>query len=89
MSKPIRILVVGCGHMGMSHAKAYHSLPEFEIVGVVARGEKSRHDLLAAVGGDYPQFSDYAAALAATKPDAAPPLSERSPPPEAREARSP
>ena len=23
MSKPIRILVVGCGHMGMSHAKAH------------------------------------------------------------------
>jgi predicted dehydrogenase len=70
MSKPVRILVVGCGHMGKSHAKAYHALPDFEIVGVVARGEKSRRDLCAAVGADYPEFSDYAEALAATKPDA-------------------
>ena len=70
MSKPVRILVVGCGHMGKSHAKAYHALPDFEIVGVVARGEKSRRDLCAAVGADYPEFSDYAEALAVTKPDA-------------------
>jgi predicted dehydrogenase len=68
--KPIRILVVGCGHMGTSHAKAYHAMPGFEIVGVVARGEKSRADMLAALGADYPQFSDFATALAATKPDA-------------------
>jgi predicted dehydrogenase len=68
--KPIRILVVGCGHMGTSHAKAYHAMPCFEIVGVVARGEKSRADLLAALGADYPQFSDFATALAATQPDA-------------------
>ena len=67
---PIRILVVGCGHMGTSHAKAYHAMPGFEIVGVVARGEKSRADLLAALGADYPQFSDFATALAATQPDA-------------------
>jgi predicted dehydrogenase len=69
-AKPIRILVVGCGHMGTSHAKAYHALPGFEIVGVVARGEKSRRELLTALGADYPQFSDYGQALAATKPDA-------------------
>ncbi|RLS28581.1 MAG: gfo/Idh/MocA family oxidoreductase [Planctomycetota bacterium] len=70
VSHPIRILVVGCGHMGTSHAKAYHQMDGFEIVGIVARGEKSRRALLDAVGGEYPQFSDYAAALAATKPDA-------------------
>ena len=70
MSRPVRILVVGCGHMGTSHAKAYHALDGFEIVGVVARGEGSRRALLDALGADYPQFSDYAEALAATKPDA-------------------
>ena len=70
MPTPIRILVVGCGHMGKSHAKAYHTLPGFEIVGVVSRGEKSRRDLLDALGGDYPQFSDFREALATTKPDA-------------------
>ena len=70
MPKPIRILVVGCGHMGTSHAKAYHALPEFEIVGVVARGEASRRQLLSAVEADYPQFTDFEEALVATKPDA-------------------
>ena len=70
MSKPIRILVVGCGHMGTSHAKAYHQLPDFEIVGVVARGAASRRGLLDAVGGSYPEFSDYQTALEATRPDA-------------------
>jgi len=70
MPKPIRILVVGCGHMGTSHAKAYHALSEFEIVGVVARGESSRRQLLEAVGVEYPQFANYEEALAATKPDA-------------------
>jgi predicted dehydrogenase len=69
-TKPIRILVAGCGHMGTSHAKAYHAMPGFEIVGVVSRGEKSRRALLDAVGADYPQFSDYRKALTATKPDA-------------------
>jgi predicted dehydrogenase len=56
--------------MGLSHAKAYHQLDGFEIVGVVSRGEKSRRALLDALGADYPQFADYHEALAATKPDA-------------------
>ena len=70
MADPIKILVVGCGHMGISHAKAYHAMPGFEIVGIVARGETSRRNLLDAVGADYPQFSDYHDALQATQPDA-------------------
>lgn len=36
---PIRILVAGCGHMGTSHAKAYHAMPGFEIVGWSPAGE--------------------------------------------------
>ena len=70
MPNPVRILVVGCGHMGTSHAKAYHALPGFEIVGVVSRGEASRRALLDAVGADCPQFADFETALAATRPDA-------------------
>ena len=70
MPTPVKVLVVGCGHMGISHAKAYHELEGFQIVGVVSRGEASRRALLAALGADYPQFSDYATALAATRPDA-------------------
>ena len=70
MATPVRILVVGCGTMGTSHAKAYHSLPGFEIVGVVSRGAASRRALLDAVGADYPQFADFETALATTRPDA-------------------
>ncbi len=72
MSDPVKILVVGCGHMGKSHAKAYHAMDGFEIVGVVSRGEASRQALLAELGEgvDYPQFSNYEEALAATQPDA-------------------
>jgi len=70
MPAPIRILVVGCGHMGTSHARAYRDLDDFEIVGVVSRGEASRRNLLDTLGIDVPQFADFATALAATRPDA-------------------
>ena len=69
MSTPIRVLVAGCGNMGASHARAYHRMPEFEIAGLVSRGPASRERLSAELGG-LPGFSDYYAALAATKPDA-------------------
>ena len=42
MSTPLRVLVAGCGNMGASHARAYHKMPEFEIVGLVSRGPASR-----------------------------------------------
>ena len=41
---PLRTLVAGCGQMGSSHARAYHRLPDFDIVGLVARGAASRAD---------------------------------------------
>ena len=46
----LRTLVVGCGHMGASHARAYHAMPEFEIAGLVSRGP-SRRRLNAELGG--------------------------------------
>ncbi len=71
MAKKLRILVVGCGHMGTSHARAYHAMPDdFEIVGLVARGAASRQKLNAEFGGRYAEFADYTDALARTKPDA-------------------
>ena len=71
MSNRIRVLVVGCGHMGTSHARAYHGLAaDFEIVGLVARGDASRRKLNAEFGGRYPEFADFADALARTKPAA-------------------
>ena len=54
--------------MGASHARAYHKMPEFEVVGVVSRGPKSRQALSKELGGA-PEFGDYDSALSSTKPD--------------------
>jgi len=65
----IKVLVVGCGNMGSSHAEAYHTLPGFEICGLVSTG-KSKEVLNQKLGGGYPLFDDFYEALEATKPDA-------------------
>lgn len=65
----IRVLVVGCGNMGASHAQAYHQDAQFEIVGLVARGA-SKDELNASFGNQYATFSGYEEALVATAPDA-------------------
>jgi len=69
MGRPIRILIIGCGNMGASHATAYHQMPEFEICGLVSRGN-SKKRLNEKLGGIYPLFADAGEALTATKPDA-------------------
>ncbi|WP_421812482.1 Gfo/Idh/MocA family protein [Flagellimonas sp.] len=66
--KQLKTLVVGCGNMGTSHARAYHQLDGFEIVGLVSRGAKSREHLSQELDGA-PTFSDYAEALKTTRPD--------------------
>lgn len=68
MPKKLKVLVVGCGNMGSSHARAYHAHPGFEIVGLAARDVEGRSNLSKALGG-LPEFTDYEPALAATKPD--------------------
>lgn len=65
----IRILVVGCGNMGASHARAFHDSPEFDIVGLVSRGD-SKQVLQDNLGANYELFEDYEEALKLTKPDA-------------------
>lgn len=65
----IKVLVVGCGNMGASHAVAYHILDGFEICGLVSTGN-SKNVLNEKLGGNYPLFSDFYEALAATQPDA-------------------
>jgi predicted dehydrogenase len=65
---PLRVLVVGCGNMGASHARAYHRMPDFEIIGLVSRRPDTRNALSVQLGG-LPTFADYHGALAATKPD--------------------
>lgn len=66
--KSIRILVVGCGNMGSSHAKAYHSLDGFEICGLVSTGN-SKEILNQKLGGIYPLYQDFDDALKSAKPD--------------------
>ncbi len=68
MPSPLRVLVAGCGNMGASHARAYHKMPEFEVVGLVSRGPKSRGAISKELGG-LPEFADYHEALSATRPD--------------------
>ncbi|MDP0490328.1 MAG: Gfo/Idh/MocA family oxidoreductase [Verrucomicrobiota bacterium JB023] len=70
MSETIRVLCVGAGHMGTSHARAYQAIDGFEICGLVTRSEKSRAGLLEELGGEIAGFNDFHEALAATKPDA-------------------
>ena len=67
--KIVRVLVVGCGNMGASHATAYHNSPNFDICGLVSPG-KSKETLNTKLGGGYPLFNDYSEALRKTKPDA-------------------
>ena len=70
MSDKIRILCVGAGNMGSSHARAYHKLDAFGIVGIVTRSPESRGKLNEELGGAYPEFGDFHEALAETSPDA-------------------
>jgi len=69
MPDKVKILVVGLGNMGLSHASAYHRLDGFEIAGLMSRSIMSRRDLPESLAG-YPRFEDFDAALAATRPDA-------------------
>lgn len=69
MSKAIKIVVVGCGNMGASHARAYHKLDGFELVGLVARGPERREKLAAELGG-IAQFPTLEAAISEANPDA-------------------
>ena len=68
-NQPIRVLVVGCGNMGASHATAYQLIDGFEICGIVSTGN-SKVVLNEKLGGGYPLYNDYETALNDTKPDA-------------------
>jgi len=69
MSAAIKVVVVGCGHMGSSHARAYHKLGGFELVGLVDRTPALRNRLARELGG-VAEFDTLEAALEATQPDA-------------------
>lgn len=65
----IRMIVLGCGNMGSSHARAYHALEDFEIIALVDRNEENLKKLQAEIGecATYPDFDE---ALENHSPDA-------------------
>src|SRR3712207_7007938 len=69
MPDRVRVLVVGVGNMGLSHARAYDALEGFEIAGLVSRGILGRADLPEPLAR-LPRFADFDEALAATRPHA-------------------
>ncbi len=69
MSEPIKVLVLGCGNMGASHARAYQMLAGFELCGLIARTPERRSKLAAELGG-VAQFDTLEEAIAATQPHA-------------------
>jgi predicted dehydrogenase len=60
-----KVLIVGLGNMGLSHALAHHRHRDAEIVGLVNRSGQAAHPDLA----DYPVFTDFTRALETTRPD--------------------
>lgn len=69
MAERVRILVVGVGNMGLSHARAYLSNPGFELVGLMSRTIRSRTDLPPEFAS-IPRFEDFDEAIAETRPHA-------------------
>jgi len=67
--RKIRVLVVGVGNMGLSHARAYGSIGGFEIAGLCSRSIKTRANLKPEFFG-VPLFEEYGTALKELKPDA-------------------
>lgn len=62
-----RVLVVGLGNMGMSHALAYTRIEGFEAVGLCTRSIEGMS--LPAALQNVPRFTDFDEALSAVKPD--------------------
>ena len=69
MNQDIKVVVVGCGNMGASHARAYHKLDGFDLAGLVDKNPTIRENLSDELGG-VDQFDDFDTALASVKPDA-------------------
>lgn len=65
----IKVIVVGCGNMGGSHARAYHRLEGFELVGLVDSNAQARADLARELG-NIEQYDSFLQAMDKAKPDA-------------------
>jgi predicted dehydrogenase len=68
-AKRQRVLVVGLGTMGTSHARAYRAIDGFELVGLCTRNPAGRKDLEEEFPG-LPRFEHLGEALRVLKPDA-------------------
>ncbi|MBI3306498.1 MAG: Gfo/Idh/MocA family oxidoreductase [Candidatus Omnitrophica bacterium] len=55
-SKPLRVAVIGIGHLGKEHARIYHSLPEAQLVALCDKDPSRAH---IAEGYNVPFISDY------------------------------
>jgi len=64
-NKPVEVLVAGMGHMGISHAKAYHEHAGFSVLGLVNRSAPQLPDELQA----YPLFTDFKTAFNELQPE--------------------
>src|ERR1700677_1867240 len=67
--KAIRVLVVGLGNMGLSHARAYQAIDGFEIAGLCSLDIELRVEIAREFPGT-PRFLDYAQALSELRPNA-------------------
>ena len=65
----LRVLVVGLGNMGLSHARAYAGIDGFELAGLCSRGIADRPEIAHEFPG-VAQYNDYSEALAALRPEA-------------------
>src|SRR5258708_37357549 len=68
MPEKHRVLVVGLGHMGVTHAKAYDRLDGYELAGLCCRSIARRDDIVK-TWPHVARFADYGEALAKVKPD--------------------
>ena len=57
MSDNVKVLVVGVGNMGTSHALAYQKIDGFELAGLMSRNLKNGAEVNEAIA-DVPRFDD-------------------------------
>jgi len=70
MKPVLRVLVVGIGDMGGSHARGYAKLPGYQIAGfVVAKNVERAKKFAAELALSVPVYTDYYKAMAEVKPD--------------------
>src|SRR5512135_1518404 len=67
---PLKVVVVGCGNMGSSHARAYARIDGFALAGLVDHSAEKAKRLATELGG-CAVFQSLGDAIAAVRPDAA------------------